>query len=126
QRQYSSTFSQLVEIIRPGLHHGNTLEFARHLVVVLGFGPTESLGSPQQRHATARQDALLNRRPRRVHGVLDAVLAFLHLDPAGTSHPDHRDTTLTVQRVSPGYRLRFSRTSWLRAASHPRSPLVYL
>src|SRR5262249_53864049 len=63
---------------------------AGFLVVVFGFDPAERLGSPQEWHSTARQDALLNRRPRRVHGVLDAVLAFFYLDLARPADPDHR------------------------------------
>src|SRR5262249_26566970 len=63
---------------------------AGFLVAIFGFDPAECSGSPQEWHAAPRQDALLNRRSRRVHGVLDAVLAFLHLDLTGPADPDHR------------------------------------
>ena len=45
----------------------------------------------QQRDAAARQDAFLDRGASRMHGVIDAVLALLHLDLGRAADADHRD-----------------------------------
>ena len=45
----------------------------------------------QQRDAAARQDAFLDRGAGRVHRVVDAILALLHLDLGGAADADHRD-----------------------------------
>src|SRR4029079_12166250 len=45
----------------------------------------------QQGHAAAGHDALLDGRPRGLHGVLDAVLLLLELDLGGRADLDHRD-----------------------------------
>ena len=46
----------------------------------------------QQRDAAARHDTLLERRPGRLQGVLDAVLFLLHLGLGGGADLDHGDT----------------------------------
>ena len=51
----------------------------------------ERLGRAQQRDAAARQDAFLDRGAGRVHRVVDAILALLHLDLGGAADADHRD-----------------------------------
>ena len=45
----------------------------------------------QQRDATTRHDSLLERRPGRLQGVLDAVLFLLHLGLGGGADLDHGD-----------------------------------
>ena len=45
----------------------------------------------KQRDAAARQDAFLDRGAGRVHRVIDAILALLHLDLGGAADADHRD-----------------------------------
>src|SRR4030095_11776628 len=57
---------------RPPLDHRATP------LVALGFPPVDGLGRAQQRHAAARDDALLDGRSRRVQRVLDARLLLLH------------------------------------------------
>ena len=49
------------------------------------------VGRVQERHAAARDDALLERRASRLQGVLDAVLLLLHLGLGGSADLDHRD-----------------------------------
>ena len=51
----------------------------------------ERLGGAQQRDAAARQDAFLDRGAGRVHRVVDAILALLHLDLGRAADADHRD-----------------------------------
>ena len=47
--------------------------------------------SARQRHAAAGHDAFLDRRAGRMHRVIDAVLALLHLDLGAAANADHRD-----------------------------------
>src|SRR6185312_4265570 len=61
------------------------------LVVVLGADALELLGGPQQGDAAARQDAFLDRRAGRMHRVIHAILALLHLDLGRSADADHRD-----------------------------------
>ena len=61
------------------------------LLVALELQLVERLGATQQRHAAARHDALLDRRLRRVHRVLDARLLLLHLGFGGRTDLDDRD-----------------------------------
>ena len=61
------------------------------LVVVLRADLLERLAGAQQRNAAARQDAFLDRGAGRVHGVIDAILALLHLDLGRAADADHRD-----------------------------------
>ena len=58
------------------------------LVLVAGPHPLERLGGAQQRDAAARQDAFLDRGAGRVHGIIHAVLALLHLDFGGAADAD--------------------------------------
>ena len=51
----------------------------------------EHLAGAQKRHAAARQDAFLDGRAGRMHGVIDPILALLHLDLARPADPDDRD-----------------------------------
>src|SRR5579883_3392051 len=60
------------------------------LVVVLGLDLGKRLGGVEQRGAAAADDALLDRRAGRVHGVVNPVLALLHLDLGRAADPDHR------------------------------------
>src|SRR5258706_104368 len=60
------------------------------LVVVVGLQLVEHAGGIEQRHAAARDDAFLDRGAGRVHRVVDAILALLHLDLGGAADPDHR------------------------------------
>src|SRR5712675_1907735 len=61
------------------------------LVVVLGAQPLEMLGGTQQGDAAARHDAFLDRRPGRMHRVINAILALLDLDFGRAADADHRD-----------------------------------
>src|SRR5689334_24759004 len=47
------------------------------------------LGGAQQGNAAARHDAFLNRRTGRMHRVIDAILALLHLDFGRAADADH-------------------------------------
>src|SRR5207237_5026243 len=62
--------------------------------VLLLAGDLELLqrrGRAQQRHAAARDDALFDRRARRVQRVFDASLLLLHLGLGGRADLDDRD-----------------------------------
>src|SRR5258705_3924648 len=61
------------------------------LVVVLGLDALQLLGGAQQGDAAARYDAFFNRRTGRMHRVIHAVLALLHLDFRRAADADHRD-----------------------------------
>jgi cold shock CspA family protein len=61
------------------------------LVVVLGSELFECLACVEQSDAAARHDALLDRGAGRVHGVLDAVLALLHLELGRPAHANDGD-----------------------------------
>src|SRR5262249_43650914 len=54
------------------------------------FQATKRLDGSQQRNATARKDAFLDRGAGRVHCIIDPVLALLHLDLGRTADADHR------------------------------------
>src|SRR5437016_3085939 len=69
---------------RPRHHPG------AHFLVALGHYPVDSLGRAQQRHAAARDDALLDGRSRRIQRVLDARLLLLHRRLGGRPDLDHR------------------------------------
>src|SRR5215831_8930623 len=66
---------------------------ADFLIAVLGRQPLEGLGGIEEGDTTTRDDAFLDRGPRRVGSVIDPVLPLLHLDLGGAADPDHRDTT---------------------------------
>ena len=51
----------------------------------------ELLGGAQQGDAAARHDAFFNRRTGRMHRVIHAILALLHLDFGRAADADHRD-----------------------------------
>ena len=57
----------------------------------MAFELLQSLDSAQQRNAAARQDTFLNRGAGCMHGVIDAVLALLHLDLGRAADAEHRD-----------------------------------
>ena len=61
------------------------------LVVVLGADALELLGGTEQGDAAARDDAFLDRRAGRMHRVINAILALLHLDLGRAADADHRD-----------------------------------
>src|ERR1700744_832437 len=61
------------------------------LVVVLGADALELLGSTEQGDAAARQDTFLDSRAGRMHRVINAILALLHLDLGRAADADHRD-----------------------------------
>src|SRR5438132_2941131 len=61
------------------------------LLVVIGAPDlVERLLAPQERHAAARHDALLDRGAGRVQRVLDPGLLLLHLAPGARAALDHR------------------------------------
>ena len=53
----------------------------------------------EQRHAAARDDALLDRRARRVERVLDAGLLLLHLGLGVGADLDHRDAARELREA---------------------------
>ena len=61
------------------------------LIVILGLEIAGELACPQQGDAAARQDAFFDRRARRMHGILNAILLFPDLDFGRAAHPDHGD-----------------------------------
>src|ERR1700758_2841558 len=61
------------------------------LVVVFGADALERFGSTQQGNAAARDDAFLDRSAGRMHRVINAILALLHLDLGRAADADHRD-----------------------------------
>ena len=71
---------------------------ARRLVGVEALGVDRALGV-QQRDAAARDDALLERRPSRLQGVLDAVLLLLHLGLGRGADLDHGDPARELRQA---------------------------
>src|SRR6516225_9039498 len=63
------------------------------LVVVHGVESGQNFAGKEQRHAAAGDDAFLDRGLGCVHGVVDAILAFLDLDLAAAADADDRDPT---------------------------------
>ena len=61
------------------------------LVLVRSATLLERLGGAQQRDAAAWQDAFLDGGAGRMHGIIDAILALLHLDLCRAADADHRD-----------------------------------
>ena len=61
------------------------------LVVVLRADLLQRLGGTEQGDAAARQDAFLDRRAGRMHRIINAILALLHLDLGRAADADHRD-----------------------------------
>src|SRR3546814_2672108 len=65
-------------------------DLADALIVIARRHAFERLHRMQQRDAAARDDAFLDGRAGRVHRVVDAVLALLHLDLGRPADADHR------------------------------------
>src|SRR5690606_3292769 len=61
------------------------------LLRIVDLEVTQPLLRTEQRHATAGDDALLDRGPRRMQSILDARLLLLHLGLGGRTDVDHRD-----------------------------------
>ena len=61
------------------------------LVGVVDLDAVERLGARNSGDAAARQNALLDRRPRGVQRVVDAILLLLDLDLGRAADADHRD-----------------------------------
>ena len=61
------------------------------LVLVRCADALEHLGGAQQRDAAAWQDAFLDGGAGRMHGIIDAILALLHLDLRRAADADYRD-----------------------------------
>src|SRR5262249_26410687 len=61
------------------------------LVLVFGTKTLEPVDSAQQCSPAARQDAFLDRGTGRVHRVIDAILALLHLDLGGPTDANYRN-----------------------------------
>src|SRR5262249_48384983 len=59
--------------------------------LVFVFAPQllQRLAGAQQSDTTPGENAFLNRGPGRMHGIVNAVLAFLHLDLSGATDADH-------------------------------------
>ena len=64
---------------------------ARLLVGDLDVVELDRLDRVQERDTAAGDDALLERRAGRLHGVLDAMLLLLHLGLGRSADLDHRD-----------------------------------
>src|SRR5438034_2377721 len=64
----------------------------------------------QPGHAAARDDTLLDRRARGVHGVLDARLLLLHRHHGGGAHLDDCDADRELRGALLGPRVNSSRT----------------
>ena len=60
-------------------------------LVAIELQAVQRFGCANERHAAARDDPLFDGRFRRVHGILDACLLFLHLGLGGCADLDHRD-----------------------------------
>src|ERR1700690_2510777 len=75
---------------RPGESLAHDLD-AGLLVVVLGADALERLGSTEQSDAAARHDAFFHSRAGRMHRVIHAILALLHLDLGRAADADPRD-----------------------------------
>ena len=60
------------------------------LILIFTLG-RDRFGCFQQHHAAARHDAFLDGCARGVEGVVDPVLALLHLDLSGAADLDHSD-----------------------------------
>src|SRR5450830_469524 len=75
---------------RVGQRFANDID-AVLLVLVVGLDALERLDRAEQGDAAARQNAFLDRGTGCMHRIIDAILAFLHLDLGGTAHADHRN-----------------------------------
>src|ERR1019366_2340468 len=75
---------------RVGQRFANDID-AVLLVLVANLDTLERLDRAEQGDATSRQDAFLDRGAGRMHRIIDAIFAFLHLDLGGTAHADHRN-----------------------------------
>jgi len=61
------------------------------LIVVMRTHLLKHFTGAQKGDAAARQDAFFDSRTGRVHRVIDAIFALLHLGLGRTTDPDHRD-----------------------------------
>src|SRR5437667_11587520 len=73
---------------RPGERLFDHLD-AVPLVFVFALQLVQGLAGAQQSDTTPGQDAFLDRGPGRMHGIVNAILALLHLDLGGTTDADH-------------------------------------
>ena len=73
------------------LNARRTISIPNSLVLVLGLEFVQGPAGIKQSHPTARHNPLLDRGAGRVHGVLDPVLALLHLDLGRTADADDGD-----------------------------------
>src|ERR1700730_10603751 len=77
---------------RPGERLFDHLD-AVPLVFVFTLQLVQRLPGTQQSDAAPGKDAFLDRGPGSVHGIINAILALLHLDLGGTADADHCDST---------------------------------
>src|SRR4051812_25854831 len=61
------------------------------LIIVAGAELAQAFAGTEQGDAAARQDAFLDRGAGRMHRVINAILALLHLDLGRAADADHRD-----------------------------------
>src|SRR5262249_39445700 len=59
------------------------------LVFVFALQLVQGLAGTQQGDTTSGRDALLNRSLGGMHGIVNAILAFLHLDLSSAADADH-------------------------------------
>src|SRR5436853_515210 len=69
------------------------------LVVVLGAQALELLGGTEQGDAAARDDAFFHSGAGRMHRVINAILALLHLDLGRAADADHRDAACELGKT---------------------------
>src|SRR3989442_11505444 len=73
---------------RPGERLFDHLD-AVPLIFVFALQLVQGLAGTQQSDTTSGENAFLNRGPGRMHGIVDPILAFLHLDLSGAADADH-------------------------------------
>src|SRR5262249_58670392 len=59
------------------------------LVFVFALQLVQGLAGTQEGDTTPGEDAFLNRRLGGMHGIINAILAFLHLDLSSATDADH-------------------------------------
>jgi hypothetical protein len=69
------------------------------LVVIRGLQLGERLGPVEERNAPAGDDAFLDRGAGRMHRIVNAILALLHLDLGGAADADHRDAARELRQA---------------------------
>src|SRR5215469_10412308 len=69
------------------------------LIFILALEVVEDLASAEQSDAASGKNAFLDGRTGRVHSVVDAILALLHLHLGGAADANHRDATRELREA---------------------------